>query len=162
MKKSLALILSLMLLCVGFTAVAEDTTTVDITFDGVYVPFEELGFQLLLPTDWVDYEQDTYYFFVGTEDQSQAMAIDILDVAGQTLEEVAQSVAEEESIGQVAGLTINGLPFYLYELADGSAFGAFTNTSDNAYCIHFIFAPGGDEAFGDLALQIMASISPIA
>lgn len=159
MKKTLALVLSLMLLCVGAVAAAEDVT-IEITFDGEEQLFEDFGFSILLPSDWVEYEAEDAYFMAGPESQEQVFMIDVFETEGVTLDEIAQDLADQMEVGAVAPITINGIAFYLYEMPDQNAFGAFVNTENDVYCIHFVFAPY-DEDFMDLATQIMASINAV-
>lgn len=159
MKKGLLLLLTLMLVCAGMTAVAEETT-IEITYDGTYVESEEYGFKVYLPSEWNVYEDDDYYLYVGNVEETQYMAIQVFEAEGEELMSIAEDVAADEGIGGVAAMTINGIPFVLYEAPDQNFFGAFTNTEDNVYCIHFIFTPY-DEEFTDLATQIMASVSAL-
>ena len=50
MKKWIALMLMALLVAMGSAAVADDTA-----FDGVWIQFEE-GFELMLPSDWLEVE----------------------------------------------------------------------------------------------------------
>lgn len=163
MKKILSLALSLVLMSVGVAALAETETqdvTIEITFGGEYVTFEDFGFMLMLPTDWEQYETDDLYLYVANADQTQGMGIDVIETDGSlTLDAAAAQVAEQLEIEGVYGLMINDIDFYLYELPDQNAMGAFSMTGDG-YLIHFIFSPF-DEDMSDLATQIMASIQNV-
>lgn len=161
MKKFLSLALSLLLACACMSVFAEETTTIEITFDGSYLEFEEYGFKVYLPNEWNIYESEDYFFFCGDEAGEQFMCIDVVPTDGETSEEVATTLAEQGGIDGVEPMLINGLQFYLYEAPDDNAFGAYINTQNNVYCINFVFAPYGDAEFMDLATQIMASVDTI-
>lgn len=157
MKKTLALLMSVMMLCTAAFALAEDTITIDITFEGEYYQLAGYNAEIMLPSDWVEFETEDAFFAAGLEDDSQQMAIYVAEDTGDyTLESLAEEMAADENYVNVAYVTINGIPFAIYEMADGSAFGAFAFTADDAHLIELMFAPN-DEAMSDLATQILAS-----
>ncbi len=163
MKKALSLIIALMLLAAPL-ALAEEAApvTIEITFDGSYLPFEDLGFQLMLPNEWNILETEDYYAAFANDDLTQGLVLAILEVEeGDTLESLADAMMAEIEGVVASVVTINGIPFVVYDAMADDITGAFTLTDNGQYCVHFIFYPGSDEAFTELAVQIMASIQAL-
>jgi len=157
MRKTLALLLTMLMLCAPAAIIAEYETTVDITFDGEYYELEEYGFQIYLPSEWVVEDVNEESFFAYNGEMGHYMEILFLDADGTPLRDIAAEIAQEAGY-LITEVTVNGLDFVFFEVPGEEAFGAFANSPDDSVCYWFMFCPLGDAEFEALALQIMASI----
>lgn len=156
MKRTILAALIIMMCAMAVPGGAE---VIEITYEGTYVEFDELGIQVYLPNDWLLWEDEAHYLSISDWDETQWMSMDVIEAGGETLGQIAEEVAGQDGFDSVSFSTINGIQFATYEAAVHSSFGAFMKTPDDAYCVHFIFAPHGDEALMDLATQLIASVS---
>lgn len=163
MKKVIAGLVVLMLV-LSVAAFAEETQqayTVEITFDGSYIPFEEDGFQIYLPNEWnileitPEWEEQGIYFSAGAEDGSQVVMLSAMSAEGYEIADLAQEL--EGSYTGVSIITINDIDFVTYDIDASNASGMIA-LNENGYAYNFVFAPADNEEFMNLALQIMASI----
>lgn len=168
MKKFLALILCLLMACSMVSAVAEtalqqtEVTPIESLFDGVWVQFED-GFELYLPSNWVQYEltEDDYangiFYAAGSEDGAYSALIGWSALEAElTIEELQVALAETYPNSNL--VNINGVGML-----------AFTDTTNNLLtCIAldatepgfymFAFSPANDDAFTSMASLIASSI----
>ena len=157
MRKTLALLLTVLLLCAPAAVLAEDAITVAITFDGEYYEFEDYGFQIAVPSGWVVEDEEDEVFFAYDEETGYCMEIMMIDAGGAALEDIAAEIAAQEGY-TIMPAALNGFVFVFFEAAEEEVFGAFANNPDDSVCFWFMFWPLGDAEFGDLALQILATI----
>ncbi|HNW87754.1 MAG TPA: hypothetical protein PLP25_10840 [Candidatus Limiplasma sp.] len=175
MKKTLVLILTLMLCLLAGGAVAETATEapandnavqVSPVENGTVVPFTDHNFQITLPSDWNVLEV--------TDDQASAgiifscanpeatrsfnIAFSQFDTATD-LNAVATELAA--TYQNVQMLTINDIPFVSYDVPANSVTGIATLNADGTGFYQFLFYPNTDADYSTLALQIAASINTI-
>jgi hypothetical protein len=163
MKKTLAVLIALMMV-LPVAALAEETQqayTVEITFDGSYVPFEEDGFQIYLPNEWIVYdmtpewEEQGIFFASGSEDGSQIMMLSVMAGEGYELTTLAEELSASFTGVQI--ITINDIGFVTYDIDESNSSGMVA-LNENGYAYNFVFTPADDDEFMALAMQIMASI----
>lgn len=163
MKKTLAIFVAL-LMVFPMTAFAEEVQqsyTVEITFDGSYVPFEEDGFQIYLPNEWVVYEitpeweEQGIFYATGSEDGTKTMMLSVMDSESQEINALAEEMSA--SFTGVEIITINDIGFVTYDINESNASGMVA-LNENGYVYNFVFYPADDEEYMALAMQIMASI----
>lgn len=176
MKKLLAIALALML-CLPALALAEEPLEIEITFDGVWFPFADHGFQLYVPADWAHMDMLMFtdpesFEFAGYQippvlyymfsDESFSTMFNVLVFSTEDLPiEEFQTKLEAEYADVGNWVTINEIPFFLFENdAESNTSGAVTLAEGAAYA--FLMIPADDEAFSELAMQVIASIQPIA
>ncbi len=160
MKRTLVVLLALMMLCVSALAMAEAAAevTVEVTFEGEWVEFEEYGLKICLPTDWVEYEVEEELYMAGTEDDTQLLVMNELELDEATIEALLAGLTDTEGLTDVAIVIINGVSYVTYVIEDDDVFGVVTITEAGAV-LDFMFAPNSDSDFVDLAMQIVASIT---
>lgn len=156
MKKTLTLVLCVLMLCTAVTAMGE-TVSVDLDYDGTYLPFEDFGFRILVPSDWAIYETEDAYFAAGTEDRSMLMEIDVFANEEDTMDTILEAFQSEEGYTDVEPVYYNGIPFVTFTYAPDNFFGAVTLTGDDGYSLYFTFTPN-DDGLRTLGTKIMASI----
>lgn len=156
MKKTVAALLSLcLLLAVGLAAA--ETVSIEIDYEGAYIPIGGYGFSLYLPADWAIFEPvDGAPFFAGEAAGERVLWLEAVDAGGQTLEEVLVELEGADAYDNVREMFFGGVPFVTY--AGDELFGAVTVTAGGESLLLLKFAPAGDEAYYDLAMQILASI----
>lgn len=166
MKKLIALALALVL-CLGCVSAFAEALEVDVenAFDGVWVQFADFGFQIYLPSDWIEWEltedelaEGMFYSAVSEEGYGVDLYYgDASAAAGVDHATFAAGVAETYPDAEL--ITINGIDFVEYtdqEIGTCNlyAFGA----DDDGYI--FEFYPYDDADFlAGYALPIAASIS---
>lgn len=167
MKKFLALILCLMMAFTMSAAVAEAAPVVlaEELFEGAWVQFEE-GFELYLPTEWVEYEvpaelsEQGIGYVVGSEDGAYLCTIAWQPLEAEaTIEEVQALFA---SIYPTATLTeVNGISmvYYLDDVNNALNFVALDGAEPGVYV--FVFTPGDDEDYQVVAALIASTIRNI-
>ncbi len=163
MKKTLAIIIALMMVLpiAALAEEAQEAYTVEITFDGSYVPFEEDGFQIYLPNEWVVYEitpeweAQGIFFASGSEDGSQVMMLSSFAGEGYEYADLVEEMSTLYTGVQL--ITINDIGFVTYDIDESNSSGMVAlNENGNAY--NFVFTPADDADYMALAMQIMASI----
>lgn len=163
MKKAICAALVLAMACCPFAALAQgETVVVEVTFQGTWIPFEDHNFQIYLPNDWVIFEPgEGMYFACGLEDQSQLFIIEIYENEDYDMRAIFDELSATEGYESVSSMLINGIPFVLFASASEDMRGGVTLSADGACMYFFKFAPGSDEAFSELAWQILSSLSVI-
>jgi len=160
MRKILALLLSVLLLCAPALGMAE-SLTITPTFDGVDYVFGDFGFKITIPAGWIIEDEDEEYFFITYDEETgEWMEIVIAETGGASIMEIAEHLADEEG-WELASVTINDIDFILFEAAVEAEFGAFAYGPEEGLYTWFIFGPLGDDAFADLALAIVGSIQNV-
>jgi hypothetical protein len=176
MKKTLALLLAMLLCLLTVGAMAEaaateapaDTQAIEVPAveNGTVVPFPDHNFQITLPSDWNVLEV--------SEDQTAAGVIfscanpegtRTFTIAFTTLDTATDltSVATElaSAYENVQTLTINQIPFVSYDISASDVTGIATLDASGLGLYQFVFYPASDADYGTLALQIAASINTI-
>ena len=169
MKKllSLLLVLTLSLFAVAaFAETANNAVEIAPLENGTVVPFTDYNFQITLPSDWnvleVTEEQAAngiIYSCANPEStRSFTVAYTELETA-TTLDAVATELAA--AYQNVQSLTINGIPFVSYDIAEHDVTGIVTLGGTGVGLYQFVFYPASDSDYGPLALQIASSIDSI-
>lgn len=167
MKKILAILVALMMV-LPIAALAEEDQqayTVEITFDGSYIPFEEDGFQIYLPNEWIvfeitpEWEEQGIYFASGSEDGSQIMMLSMMAGEGYELTNLAEEMSVSFTGVQI--ITINDIGFVTYDIDESNSSGMVA-LNENGSAYNFVFTPADDADYMTLAMQIMASIQNLS
>ena len=161
MKRFLALVLAMMMLCVG-VAVAEETV---YPYEGAWVTFED-GFAVYLPADWVEVEvQDEWleagiFYVAASPDGARTVQIAWAETEVTTYEELQAAMA---TVYPDATIVQNeaGIQFVTYENAenDVATLIALDATKNGMYL--FNFTPASDEDFAAIALAIAGSLTNV-
>lgn len=175
MKRTIAALMTiLMLCCVSAYAETAATAIPEITFDettaayeGVWLNFEDDGFMLYLPADWIDAEitdemlaTGTYYVATSA-DGAYAMTVTYTAEAQVTTNEEIVAQLTEAGYENVTQMTINGIAVVGYIITAQDVSGmAFADGEGGMYVISFV--PASDEAFAPIGQTMMSSLSPIA
>lgn len=165
-KKVVAWVLSMLLMLSGAFALAElptpEEVSVDISFEGDIYPLEDFGLQMLLPMGWSYVEDDDVLFAMQNEETNQMMAAFLVPAEDHASAE--DLMADVDEIDDMTGeyVTINGLPFVLYEYATQDLAGAFLITEEGEPMLHIVFGPASDAEFAGLRMQILSSIQPVS
>lgn len=183
MKKTVALILSLvMMLCVGSAfatettdeTASEQTTPIEINWEalqeqgaetiaqGDFVTFDEIAVKMWMPnalpavelTD--DDKAQGYIGYYQPEDGSAAIAVIYADVNGMTLEEYKEQLAQNGAT-EIEDVIINGIEAVSYTLADTDT-ACVSFVTEAGYVFEVSGAPVSDEGFAALLSMVMASI----
>ena len=166
MKKFFAMMIALimMLSCAVF---AEEAINFEELYEGAWTNFEDDGFQMYLPTDWIPVEIDeetmsstgTYYllaspdftrtFQVAWKDLGIAFDMEVLlaDITLNYPEAVVMNVGNYEAV-----VAYN-------ETADFVAFSVLS--ADGMELYTFSFTPASDEEMLTLASAMMSSLTPV-
>ena len=169
MRKSLALVMAVILLLLVNGAIAQtatDAIEVATVENGTVVPFTDYNFQITLPSDWISLEVSEeqaatgIIFSCANPDNTRSFT-----VAYSELEQATDidSVAAEltATYPNVKELTINDVPYVSYEIAENDVIGLVTLGASGVGMYQFVFYPASDADYGSLALQIAASITSI-
>lgn len=170
MKKTLALFLTiLMMLFLVHGAVAEtatDVLEVAAVENGTVVPFTDYNFQITLPSDWLNLEVSDeqaatgILFSCANPDGTRSFTVAYTELEQATdMDAVATELAA--AYQNVRALTINDVPYVSYEIAENDVIGLVTLGASGVGLYQFVFYPASDADYGDLALQIAASIATI-
>lgn len=167
MKKLISLLLTVVLcLSACSFAFAEDVVEVDLCENGAWVPFTDYGFQVYLPSDWLVLET--------TDEQTASGVIAVFaspdgartfNVAYTEFDEATDLDAVSEELAanydNVALLTINNTDYVTYDIPENDVTGLCTLGGSGIGFYQFVFYPASDEEYGQLAVQIAASLSTI-
>jgi len=171
MKKILPLLLAVMMLFLSANAfaeaaAAENAIEVPAVENGTVVPFTDYNFQITLPSDWnvleVTEEQAAagIIFSCANPESTRSFTVAYTEFEEATdIDAVAAALAE--SYTNVQKMTINGIPYITYEIAENDVTGIVTLGGTGIGMYQFVFYPTSDAEYGPLALQIAASITSI-
>lgn len=169
MKRTLVIILAIMMLILANGAFAEATTDVievATVENGTVVPFTDYNFQITLPSDWntleVSEEQAAtgVIFSCANPDSTRTFTVAYTEMEQATdIGSVASELAA--AYQNVEQMTINDIPFVSYTIAENDVAGLVTLGASGTGLYQFVFYPASDADYGQLALQIAASISSI-
>ncbi|NLI21864.1 MAG: hypothetical protein GX418_09995 [Clostridiales bacterium] len=171
MKKTVSLLLTLTIILLASCAMAEtaassDAIEVPAVENGTVVPFPDYNFQITLPSDWnvLDISEDQaatgIIFSCANPDATRSFTVAYTEFEEATdIESVASELAT--SFENVQALTINGMPFVSYDIAEQDVTGIVTLGGSGIGMYQFVFYPSSDADYGTLALQIAASINAI-
>lgn len=168
MKKLAALFVSLCMLfsCAAF---AEEEVIVNIEdlYEGVWVPFEDDGFEIYLPSEWLIVElteeeiaQSGIYFMVASEDGAYTAS-----VAWQALEAEVDLAGLEASLA--AGypgaqiIATGNIESVCFADGENDMLGFALLDQEDLGMYLFCFTPASDADMQLLATMIMTSIRPI-
>ena len=175
MKRTFATLMALMMLCfVSTCAYAETTETAipEIVFDettasyeGAWLTFDDDGFMVYLPSDWISVEitdemlaSGTYYAATSA-DGVYAMAVSYTETEVTTNDAIAAQLTAA-GYDNVTQLIIHGIGVVGYALPEQDVSGmAFADGAGGMYV--FSFTPASDEAFAVIGQTIISSLSPI-
>ena len=158
MKKIFALLMMMAMLLTG-AAVAE------APFDGVWMQYDA-GFEILLPSDWVQYEVPEDYAAEGIFDIFASADGAFVVTAAWTALEAPATMQELQAafVGTYPDAEVieyNGIEFLIYtdEANETMCISALDGVDLGMYT--FWFTPDSDEAFVDTAVAIATSIRNI-
>lgn len=152
MKKSLAVLLALLLLTACGPALAGEITRAslaleDIPFEGEWCSFEGTNIQLYLPEDWVsyvEYAQDRAdgEFIVGAPDATMFLSLLVFvnEITGDmqgAYDEMAEALAGNENIVHIDQIIINGIQAITYRVMSNGGFGAMVLERDAYVMMEF-------------------------
>jgi len=177
MKRTFAILLTLMMLF-SVTAYAESTGTQaasiqQITFDetsapyeGGWLTFDDDGFMLYIPSDWVDVDvtdemldAGTYYA-ASSADGAWGMTVSYSQDAGATSNDDLAAQLTDAGYENVTQLNVNGIDIVGYDITEQNVSGvAFLDSEGALYVISF--TPADDEAFAVIGQTIIMSLSPM-
>lgn len=163
------LIVLVMVLFIGLVQIAEATNMeerhieVAIDYIGVWVPFEQLGFQLYIPNDWmvVTGQSDTFFSAVNLQ-ESYGLWIEVMQNIGLSMDDLLLNLAQMEGFEHVTPLYLNNVAFVGYDHPESNLRGYVTLTANAGAILFFKFTPADDIASISLSQMIMASLSPLA
>lgn len=162
MKKLLALLLCLIMGLSMSAAVAEEVSTIEMVFDGVWVQFED-GFEFYLPAEWVEYElteeqnAQGIFYAAGSADGTDLATVSWQPLEKETTIEEAQTIlAGVYADAKLVQVNDVGLVAYSDTVNNILNCVAMDATEPGMYI--FSFYPGDDEAFQNLAALIASSI----
>lgn len=180
MKRTFAALMAMMMLCFA-TAYAEttpaadetDAATLEITFDetaapyeGQWLTFDDDGFMLYLPSDWVDAEvtdemaQSGTFYAATSADGAYAMTVSYAEDTGVTANDEIADQLTSAGDENVTRLTVNGIDVVGYDATEQDVSGiAFADGEGGMYV--FSFTPASDETFAAIGQTIISSLSPI-
>lgn len=166
MKKMLALVLAMMLCLSCTAAMAQELQQADITvepLEGVEMYFESLGFTITIPEILAQTEVGEADAAVGVfdayalADASAYMMLGANELNDDTaIEGLIASLQENTAITDLGILTINGVSWLTYTLAETNQLMFCTDVGNillTAYCF-----PADDEGFQGVMLQILGSL----
>lgn len=174
MKRTVAALMTiLMLCCVSAYAETAAVAIPEITFDettaayaGQWLNFEDDGFMVYMPTDWVDVEitdemlaAGTYYAATSADGTLVMTVTYTADAQILTIEELEAQLTTGgcENVMQV---TINGISVVGYDLTAQDVSGmAFVDGVGGMYV--FSFTPVSNEAYAPIAQTMISSLSLI-
>ena len=159
MKKMLALFLSLLML---FSCTASLAEAIEITYEGTWVQFED-GFELYLPSEWVQYEvpQENVakgiFYAAGSADATKICMIGWSAMeAALTIDELQARMVATYPTAAVQNFGNADLVCYTDEANNMLVALALDATEPGFYA--FMFSPCDDVVFTDLASQIVTTI----
>lgn len=162
MKYRLQKTLCLAVLVACLTASAAAAThpiSVEITYEGVQTSLSGHGFSLLLPEAWVVYVKTDSALSAGPSDDSRRLTVSAFEnTDSYTLATLLAELSADSAYIEVQPVSFEGVPFIAYEAPGENLFGVITLSADASFLYFFTFSPQNDDAFRDLALQIMASL----
>ncbi len=180
MKRTIAILLALLMLFCA-TAYAEtadvsdaaDASIPEITFDesaaayeGDWLTFDDDGFMVYLPSDWIDVDvtdemmaSGTYYAATSA-DGAYAMTVSYSDESGVTSNDDLAAQLTAAGYDGVTQVVINGISVVGYDITAQDVTGmAFLDSNGAMYV--FSFTPASDEAYAAIGQTIVSSLSPI-
>lgn len=168
MKKMLAMLLAVLTLCFGAAAMAESVEVTDVegAFDGVWVQFEDAGFQIYVPSEWIDLEisdeeaESGVFFHAASEDGAYEMNITYTELDHAITHEEMKAILEENSTN-TADIEINGIPAVACYDEDDDLYTLFVLGENGIGMYAFGFAPASDDGMTQIADVIVASFSAI-
>ena len=170
MKKSLSLLLAMMMVFMVTGALAQTATEAPIEVapveNGTVVPFPDYNFQITLPSDWnvleVSEEQAATGIIYSCANPEGTRSVSIAYTEFETATDYDTVVAElAAAYEDVQTLTINEIPFVSYQIAESDVAGIVTLGTSGIGMYQFVFYPASDADYGSLAMQIAASIDSI-
>ena len=165
MKKLIAMIAALMMLFT-FSALAEETFSVEDVYEGVWVAFVDDNFEMYVPSDWLVMEiteelreYGMYYAAVSPDGACSA------SVSWYALDAVADTAALEAEIAaehpDAAIIDVGYAETVCYaDLQEDALCFAMADQADPGMYV-FSFTPAADENMQLLASVMMTSIRPI-
>ncbi len=162
MKKSLALLLAVVMSLCAVPALAEDTAVSPVE-DGMWVSLPEYGMEFCVPSDWLEAkltDEDTQSGMLCTyANPEKTRAVVLFDEGQGDLDSFAKDM--EVLIGKVYRYSFNGIPFIAFEVEATKSIALATQTSDGTGLLMFVFYPMTSNSFFELAKQIAASLRSV-
>ena len=180
MKRTFAILMTLMMLF-SASAFAETTETADaaatsipeIVFDetaaayqGAWLTFDDDGFMVYMPSDWVSVELTDELLAAGTyyaaksADGAFAMTVSYSAENDATTNEELAAKLTEAGYENVTQAIINGISVVGYDMSAQDVSGmAFMDSNGGMYV--FSFTPASNETFTAIGQTIITSLSPI-
>lgn len=169
-KKGLVIVMVIILMALlglcqaaGATGTEEKRIEVAIDYEGVWVPFEQYGFQLYMPNDWMTIagQKDVYFSAVNLA-ASYGMWIEVIQNAGFSMDDLLLGLARTEDFTHVTPLYLNNVAFVGYDHPENNLRGYVTLTADATTVLFFKFTPADEVDSTNLSEKIMASLSPLS
>ena len=169
MKKMLAMLLAVLTLCFGAAAMAESVEVTDIegSFDGVWVQFEDAGFQIYVPSEWIDVDvpddaaESGFFFIAQSEDGTKQMSIMYSDLDGAAYTHEDMKAELEASYPGATDVTINDIQAVACYDSENDIYALAALDSEGTGMFVFYFQPASDDEMTQIADVIVASLSTI-
>ena len=170
MKKMSAMVLAIMMMLAlvngAMAETAADALEVPTVENGTEVPFTDYNFQITLPSDWIsldvsaDQAATGIIFSCANPESTRSFTVAYTELEQATdMDSVASELAATYT--NVKELTMNDVPYVSYEIAESDVIGLVTLGASGVGLYQFVFYPASDADYGELALQIAASITSI-
>lgn len=159
--KRLAVLLLTLVMAAG-CALAEG-----LPFDAVQLEFEDYGFSICLPEDWVSIElteadvADGLILVAASPDHARTVSVAFIDLEMyiRDTEELAELLGDGHT--GVSIEEINGIEFVVATAQEDDVNLLYTLDSENDGVFMFCFMPASDEAFLSIAQGIAGSIDTL-
>lgn len=168
MRRSLvcALLLVCLLAWAGSALAGEampgEQVVVETGYAGDWYWFADFQFGLLLPQTWQPVAAgDEIYFMAVDQSGKQALWVELYASQGNSMDTVLEDLAAIPGFSAVEGVYYNKVPFVRYTATEGNLLGFVTLTAKEDILLFFKFLPSDDPALQDLAMRIMATVSPV-
>lgn len=134
---------------------------------GVLVEFPDYGFAIACPADWYSMEVDPIeealegFLFVGTDEEETRWIWIYVDPAdGYSLDDLQAEFAEDSAyFTNLQRYTVGEIELLMYEVEEDNFFGAAMLTKDGQHFVFFDFEPLADKTMGELAPQIIGTLT---
>lgn len=164
MKKIFALVVALML-SLTCAAMAEEVVNVEEMYDGVWVNFEDDGFAMYLPSDWLEIEVTEemlaggVYYVIASPDGAYTFQLAWAELeADMTVEDLLADVQTLYPEAEIVSFETFDAVCYADAENNVLAFAALDATAPGMYV--FNFTPVSEETAG-IATLLMTSVTPI-
>lgn len=143
-------------------AMPGEEVTVEAGYAGDWYWFADFQFGLLLPQTWQPVAAgDQIYFMAVDQSGKRALWVELYGSQGNSMDTVLKDLGAIPGFSAVEGVYYHKVPFVRYTATEGNLLGFVTLTAKEDILLFFKFLPADDPALAELAVQIMATVSPV-